>query len=123
MFHQVTDCERNRVDDSCIRECDKSASITNLLDKSFHINKSPGTYHTVYNDNVYLNTDIVTDVPDKFSGFLIDLRNIKTGAKTDIEKSRMIKLYGNHIQGDSNSTRELRQIIYPSTNAQYIKGI
>jgi putative protease len=70
-----------------------------------------------------LNTDIVTDLPDMFSGFLIDLRDIKTETKIDMDKSGIIELFENLLNGNPDSKKELKKIIHPSTNTQYIKGI
>ncbi len=123
LFHQVTGCEKNKIDNSCIQKCDKISSITNLKKEVLFIEKSKGNYHNIYNETNFLNTDIVTDLPNLFSSFLIDLRNIKTETKTEMDKSGIIKLFGNHINGNPDSKLELKQIIHPSTKTQYIKGI
>jgi hypothetical protein len=54
---------------------------------------------------------------------MIDLRDIKTGTKTGIDKPGMLRLFENLLNGDSNSKKELEQYIYPSTKGQYKKGI
>jgi U32 family peptidase len=123
LFHQVTGCEKSIMDDSCIQHCEKSSSITNLKKDTFIIKKTKGNYHSVYNAANLLNTDIVKDLPDHFSGFLIDLRDIKTETKIEFNKESIIKLFKNHISGDSDSTQQLKQIIHPSINTQYKKGI
>ena len=123
LFHQVTGCEKNRVDETCIRQCERSSSITNLKNIRFRIEKSKGNYHNVFNDLNFLNTDIVSDVTGLFSGFFIDLRDIKTGTKTGVDKSGLIQLFENLLDGDPGSTDRLEQIIQPSTNTQYKKGI
>jgi len=123
LFHQVTGCEKNRMDDTCIQQCEKSSSITNLKKVTFYLEKAKGNYHTIYNEKNYLNTAVVTDVPDLFSGYSIDLRDVKTETKTDLDKSGIIKLFEDHINGNTDSAQELRQRIYPTTNIQYIKGI
>ena len=123
MFHQVSGCKKNIVDDKCIQRCEKSSSITNLKDISYFIDKEKGGYHTVYNETNFLNTDIVTDIPDVFSNFFIDLRDIKTGTKVDVDKLAIVKLFESHLNGNSNSITELSQNIHPSTNTQYIRGI
>ena len=123
MFHQVSGCKKNIVDDKCIQRCERSSSITNLKDISYFIDKEKGGYHTVYNETNFLNTDIVNDIPDIFSSFFIDLRDIKTNTKTGMDKVKMIKLFENHLIGNSDSVNELKQNIYPSTSTQYIKGI
>ncbi len=123
LFHQVSGCEKNKIDDSCIQQCEKSSSITNLKKDTFIIEKTQGNYNSLYNATNLLNTDIVKDVPDLFSSFLIDLRDIKTETKIELKKSRIIKLFENHLSGNSDSSQELKHIIYPSNNTQYKKGI
>ncbi len=123
MFHQVSGCKKNIVDDKCIQRCEKSASITNLKDISYFIDKEKGGYHTVYNETNFLNTDIITDIPDMFSSFFIDLRDVETGTKIDTDKLALVKLFENHLNGNSDSITELNQNIQPSTNTQYRRGI
>ena len=123
MFHQVTGCKKNIVDDKCIQRCKKSSSITNLKDISYFIDKEKGGYHTVYNESNFLNTDIITDIPDMFSSFFVDLRDIKTNTKTSLDKTNIVKFFEKHLSGDRESTSELNKNIHPSTNTQYIRGI
>jgi putative protease len=123
LFHQVTGCEKNKIDDFCIPQCEKSASITNLKKVSLFIEKTKGNYHGIYNETHFLNTDIVTDVPDLFSGFFIDLRDIKTDTKIERDKLRIVTLFENHLDGNPDSAEELKQSIHPSTSTQYKKGI
>ena len=123
MFHQVSGCKKNIVDDKCIQRCENSASITNLKDASYFIDKEKGGYHTVYNETNFLNTDIITDVPDMFSDFFIDLRDIKTGTKIDLDKSKIVKTFESYLSGNADSINELNKNIHPSTNTQYVRGI
>ena len=123
LLHQIIGCEKNRINEECIQMCNKFSSITNLKKVSFFIEKTKGNYHCIYNNNNFLNTDIVTDFPDIFSCFFIDLRDIKTETKIDMDKSKIIKLFENLLNGNSDSKKELKQIIHPSTNVQYRKGI
>lgn len=123
MFHPVTGCEKNIVDNKCIQRCEKSSSITNLKRVSFVIDKARGEYHNVYNEYNFLNTDIVTDIPDTFSSFLIDLRDVKTSTKTKLEKPDIIRLFSDHLGGNSESKEGLDRAISPSTRTQYMKGI
>ena len=123
LFHQVTTCEKNIVDDSCIQACSKSASITNLKKDTFFIEKTKGNYHNVYNETNFLNTDIVTDIPYLFSNYFIDLRNVNTETKIEVDKSRIIQLFEDLINGESESVKELTKLIPNTTNIQYKKGI
>lgn len=123
LHHQVSGCKKNIVDESCIQKCKKSSSITNLKDISFFIDKTKGDYHTVYNQLNFLNTDIVSDIPNLFSNYLIDLRGIDTDTQLETDKIGMVKFFENHINGSTDSVVELEQAIHPTTSTQYIKGI
>ncbi len=123
LFHQVTGCGKKRIDETCIQRCEKASAITNLKNVSLLIEKTRGNYHNIYNETNFLNTDIVTDVPDLFASFFIDLRDIKTDTKIELDKAKIVKLFENHLGGYPGSTEELKQRIKPSTNSQYIKGI
>jgi U32 family peptidase len=123
LFHQVTGCVKDKMDLTCIPQCELTASITNLKNVSFVIQKSKGNFNTVYNETNFLNTDIVNDMKGYFSGYMIDFRDIKTGTKTDLDKLSVIKLFRNLLNGDSESKQVLEQIIFPTTKGQYKKGI
>jgi len=123
LFHQVSGCGKDQIDDACIMSCEKSSSITNLKDEKIYLEKSKGNYHRIFNEENFLNTDIVTDVPDLFSGFLIDLRDIKTGTQKNLDKSGIIKKFENLLNGNLVSKMELQEMIHPTTDAQYQRGI
>jgi len=123
MFHQVSGCKKNIVDDKCIQRCEKSSSITNLKDVSYYIDKEKGGYHTVYNETNFLNTDIVSDIQGLFSNFFIDLRDIKTNTQFGKDKLEIIKLFEESINGDAESINQLQKSIYPSISTQYSRGI
>ena len=123
LFHQVTGCEKYKIDEACIQSCAKSSSITNLKKEALIIEKSKGNYHHIYNELNFLNTDIPADLPNTFSSFLVDLRDIKTETKIEVDKSRLIQLFENHLKGDVDSKEELQQAIHLTTHTQYKKGI
>lgn len=123
MFHQVSGCKKNIVDDKCIQRCKNSASITNLKDVSYFLDKEKGGYHTVYNEENFLNTDIISDIPNIFSNFFVDLRDIQTGTEIAVDKVELVKLFESHINGSADSKSELQKNICPSTNTQYQRGI
>jgi U32 family peptidase len=123
LFHQVTGCTKKKIDDACIQQCEKLASITNLKSSTFVIEKSRGNYHHVYHGTNFLNTEIVIDIPDIFSSFVIDLRDIKTETKIEKDKLTVIRHFENLLNGNPDSQKELKRIIHPSTNTQYKRGI
>jgi len=123
MFHLVTGCNKDRMDEECIQKCNKSATLTNLKKVSFSIDKVKGSYNSLHNETNFLNADIVTDVPDTFSSFLIDLRNVKTGTSAGKEKSKIIALFQNHLDGSYEAKQQLKTAIFPTNNRQYLKGL
>ncbi|MDO9254817.1 MAG: peptidase U32 family protein [Bacteroidales bacterium] len=123
LFHQVTGCWKDAMDETCIPGCARTASTTNMKNTSFVIEKSKGSFNTIYNDINFLNTDIVADLPGFYSGLMVDLRDIKTGTKTGMDKAGTIRLFENMLNGAAESKKELEQTIYPTTKGQYKKGI
>jgi putative protease len=123
LFHQVTGCEKRNIDDTCMQQCEKFSSITNLKNVTFFIEKTKGNYHRIYNDTHFLNTAIVTDIQDLFAGFFIDLRDIKTQTCIALNKTGVIRLFENLLTGNPGSKKEVEQIIHPATNTQYRMGI
>lgn len=122
-FHQITGCEKYEIDEKCMQDCDKRASITNMKNTSLFIEKTRGSYNRIYHETHYLNTSIVNDLPDVFSGFLIDLRDVKTLTRQKTDKDETIALFENHLLGDTEATLQLRKLIHPITDLQYKAGI
>ncbi len=123
LLHQVIGCKKNTMDEECIQECEKSSSITNLKNQPLLIKKTKGHYHSIYNNINFLNTDIVSDILNTFSNFFIDLRDIKTETRIKMNKISIIRLFENLLNGNLDAKKKLKQIIHPSTNTQYKKGI
>ncbi len=123
LSHQVSGCDKSTIDDTCINQCERSSSLTNVKGDSFFVKKTRGHYHKLYNELNFLNTAIITDIPDVFSSFLIDLRDINTNTRIEVSKSRLVKLFADHLAGNSTATDEIKQRIHPTTNIQYTKGI
>ena len=122
-FHQLIGCEKESIDAECIETCKRSTTLTNLKKVSFIIDKSRGAYNSIYGDTHFLNTDIVTDMPGIFSSFFIDLRDMKTETKAELDKSKIIQLFENHLSGSNESKQRLHQTIHPTNNTQYKKGL
>ncbi|MCK5808538.1 U32 family peptidase [bacterium] len=123
LFHQVTGCEKNRVDATCIQNCEKESTITTMKKENFFIEKSRGNYHNIYSAKNYLNTAIVRDMPHTFSRFLIDLRNIETETDINVDKSKLIQYFKTYIKRESEPEEILHKLIQQTTCVQYKKGI
>ena len=97
--------------------------ITNQKGASLIVEKRKGAYCSIYHQTHFLNTEIATAIPSLFFSFLIDLRDVETGTKTDLDKSSLIQLFESHLHGHDNPGQELKRSILPTTNTQYRRGI
>jgi len=123
LHHQAVGCSRERVDQTCITSCEKTSSVTNSNGVTFSIKKTRGHYSRVVHQHHCLNTSIVTDLPALFSGFLVDLTNIDTETRVEVDKPELIRLFEQHLKAHPGSARELKQVVHPTTLAQYRKGV
>ena len=123
LFHQVTRCNKMILNDDCIQHCEKTSSITNLKNDTFIIKKTKGNYHRIYNRTHYLNTEVVADIPNLFSGFLIDLSHVGTETQIDKDKLKVINHFENLINGKYELKNDIHQLIQPTVHTQYERGI
>ena len=123
LFHQVGGCNKHILDNTCISKCEKYSTITNLKKEDFIINKTAGNYNTVYSPNNFLNTNIIKDMYNLFSGFMIDLRDIKTETKVTLDKTDLIQLFKEFLNGNTEAKEQIHESISLITNSQYKKGM
>ncbi|KGJ92458.1 peptidase U32 family protein [Thalassotalea sp. ND16A] len=130
-FQQSVGCEKPRIDNGCMLSCDKSTSITNLKGASFAIDKQKAGYPSIYNQDQFLNTEIIDDLASLFDGFMIDLTNIGAGDKELPDKPQLIKLFEQLLSGGSNRNSSddstvketLNTMVPESTSIQYFNGL
>lgn len=123
LFHQTTGCQKESMDADCLTECKKSVSIVNLKEISFVIDKKMGEHNNMYASQHFLNTEIVSDIPDMFSSFFVDLRDIRTNTRAGRDKSKIVHLFQSLLEGQSEAETELRQLIGHTIDTQYKKGL
>nr|ANC57898.1 collagenase-like protein [Colwellia sp. C1] len=132
-FQQSVGCEKPRIDNGCMLSCDKSTSITNLKGISFAIDKQKAGYPSIYNNDQFLNMQIINDLAQLYDGFMIDLTNIGSGDKTSPDKAILIEQFEQLLQvdesdNDSSNTQlsiqtTLNKLVPESTNVQYHNGL
>jgi putative protease len=130
-FQQSVGCEKPRIDNGCMLSCDKSTSITNLKGDSFAIDKQKGGYPSIFNQDQFVNTEIIDDLAPMFDEFMIDLTNIGAGDKVSPDKAVLIAQFeqllshratkGNDLSIAINS--EIKTLVPESTNIQYHNGL
>jgi len=122
-FQQSVGCEKPRIDNGCMLSCDKSTSITNLKGVPFAIDKQKAGYPSIYNQDQFLNTEIIEDLSDLFDGFMIDLTNIGSGDKEMPDKALLITQFEQLLKGDSSVPEALNIMVPDSTVSQYHTGL
>jgi putative protease len=138
-FQQSVGCEKPRIDNGCMLSCDKSTSITNLKGVSFAIDKQKAGYPSIYNEDQFLNMEIINDLAQLFDGFMIDLTNIGAGDKASPEKAVLIGNFEQLLKADHSNRGKsefndesvtqleiqttLNNMVPESTNVQYHNGL
>ncbi|WP_426358082.1 peptidase U32 family protein [Pseudocolwellia sp. HL-MZ19] len=130
-FQQSVGCEKPRIDNGCMLSCDKSTSITNLKGVSFAIDKQLAGYPSIYNNDQFLNIDIINDLAALFDGFMIDLTNIGAGDKESPDKAVLIEQFEQLLKKDQSNDPEqqikiktvLDKLVPEQTNVQYYNGL
>ena len=122
-FQQSVGCEKPRIDNGCMLSCDKSTSITNLKGVSFAIDKQKAGYPSIYNQDQFLNMEIIDDLSHLFDGFMIDLTNIGAGDKASPDKALLISHFEELLNNKSADKQPLNNLVPESTNIQYHNGL
>ncbi|GAA6185242.1 MULTISPECIES: DUF3656 domain-containing protein [Alteromonadaceae] len=122
-FQQSVGCEKPRIDNGCMLSCDKSTSITNLKGMSFAIDKQKAGYPSIYNEDQFLNMQVIHDLADLFDGFMIDLTNIGAGDKVSPDKIALIHQFEQLLAGDKMVEATLNAMVPESTVSQYHAGL
>jgi putative protease len=122
-FQQSVGCEKPRIDNGCMLSCDKSTSITNLKGDSFAIDKQKAGYPSIYNQDQFMNMEIINDLAYLFDGFMIDLTNIGAGDKISPDKAQLITQFEQLLSGNTTVEANLNTLVPQSTNVQYHNGL
>ncbi len=122
-FQQSVGCEKPRIDNGCMLSCDKSTSITNLKGDSFAIDKQKAGYPSIYNQDQFMNMEIITDLAPMFDSFMVDLTNIGAGDKSSPDKIQLIGQFEQLLSGNQTVEANLNTLVPQSTNVQYHNGL
>ena len=123
LFFPVTGCHKNKMDESCVTNCQRR-TIINSVDKEVHIiEKSKGNLHRLFHSSHYLNTKIVSDFNHLFSNYLIDLRDIKTETVFPEDKWSLLPPFSKLINGEEGSGNNIHRFIQQTCSVQYERGV
>ncbi len=124
LFQQTEGCRKVKVNKGCLKRCDKRASIINLKDNPYVVQKQKGSHNSIYSEHNVLNLQVLHDLPQLFTDVLIDLRDIQTETKVSASKPELIDAFLALLEEYSEQTvQTLNAMIQPTANAQYLKGL
>ncbi|PKF61112.1 collagenase-like protease [Psychromonas sp. psych-6C06] len=122
-FQQTVGCNKPSIEDGCMLKCQKATTITNVKGFSFAVDKQLGGYPSIYNDEQFLNLDVVEEFSALFDEFFIDLTNIGAGSKAELDKAMLLDYFTALVKGDKSMKQKLDDVVSLSTHAQYIQGL
>ena len=122
-FQPTVGCKKPSIEDGCMLKCEKATTIKSVRGVKYSIDKQKGGYPSIYNDEQFLNLDIVNDLSDLFDEFFIDLTNIGSGDTAVEDKAQLLEHFERLIQGDIDASSKLNEMVTLSTNAQYSQGL
>ncbi len=122
-FQQTVGCNKPSIEDGCMLKCEKATTITNVKGISFAVDKQKGGYPSIYNDEQFLNVDVIKDFSSLFDEFFIDLTDIGSGSKAKLDKVQLVEHFEQLLSGEADAISQLNAMVELSTNAQYQQGL
>ncbi len=122
-FQPTVGCKKPSIEDGCMLKCEKATTIKSVRGVKYSIDKQKGGYPSIYNDEQFLNLDIVNDLSDLFDEFFIDLTNIGSGDTAVEDKAQLLQHFEQLIKGEKEAAAHLNEMVTLSTNAQYRQGL
>ena len=122
-FQPTVGCKKPSIEDGCMLKCEKATTIKSVRGVKYSIDKQKGGYPSIYNDEQFLNLDIVNDLGDLFDEFFIDLTNIGSGDTAVEDKAQLLEHFESLLQGKEEAAIKLNEMVTLSTNAQYRQGL
>ncbi|OLQ89029.1 peptidase U32 [Vibrio ponticus] len=124
LFQQTEGCKKIKVNKGCLKRCNKRTSIINLKDNPYVIQKQRGSHNAIYSEHNVMNLEVLQDLPQLFTDILIDLRDIQTETQVNATKAHIIEQFITLLNAATgNQAEQLHQMIQPTANAQYHKGL
>ena len=90
---------------------------------SFAIDKQKAGYPSIYNQEQFMNMEIINDLTPMFDSFMIDLTNIGAGDKSSPDKIQLIGQFKQLLSGNQTVEANLNTLVPQSTNVQYHNGL
>lgn len=123
LFLQTRGCRKTQIDDKCLDRCQKSTEVLSLESDAFIIDKQRGSHNNLYAQQHFMNTEIVTQMPQFFGRYLIDMRAINTHTHIEVSPFELVTLFKRFIAGDIEAGLQLQSVVTQTSCQQYHKGL
>lgn len=123
LFQQSSGCKKIKVNNGCLRRCEKTTQITNLKDTPYLVNKEKGEYNHLHSDTHTLNLAVVQDQAHLFTDIMIDLRAVQTNTEVKVDNQMLVALFKRYVAGEYELKTEIENVIHNTSNKQYQKGV
>ncbi|WP_148300814.1 U32 family peptidase [Shewanella marina] len=123
LFLQTRGCRKTQIDDKCLDRCQKSTEVLSLDSDAFIIDKQRGSHNNLYAQQHFMNTESVTQMPQFFGRYLIDMRVINTHTHIEVSPLELVTLFKRFIAGDIEAGQQLQSVVTQTSCQQYHKGL
>ncbi|MFM2481711.1 U32 family peptidase [Celerinatantimonas sp. YJH-8] len=125
LFQQTVGCRKSQMTRSCLSSCQKSAAILNLNGSAFVIDKQAGEHNSLYHQYHFMNLDVAGDLPNLYTDLFIDLRDVHTETRSQLNKFKLAQVFADFCQPRKRAAAKmmLESHVQPTTYAQYLKGL
>lgn len=125
LFQQTSGCKKIKLNKGCLKRCSKRTSIINLKDAPYIVHKQKGSHNSLYSEHNVLNLEVIEQLGHLLTDVMVDLRQIETETKVMVSKSELIELFLAALDKQEHhcSTEQLHQVVTPTLNKQYQKGL
>lgn len=123
LFQQTAGCKKMRINKGCLPRCEKHTSIINLQDNPYIVDKQKGHYNSLFAEYHFLNTDVIGDLSELYSDYMLDLRHIDTMTKVNVTETELVDLFASAANGDRAAIDVISKQVSPTVKNQYKKGL
>jgi len=123
LIAQSVGCKKQRINNGCMKRCEKTAAIISLKQRSHVIHKARGNYNCLYANQNFLNLNLLDDVPALYTDMMIDLRNIPTDTKVTVTKAELIGCFHHYLSDHETGLDDISSLLTETTNQQYLRGL
>lgn len=123
LFQQSSGCKKIKIKKGCLAKCEKHTSIISLKDAPYIIDKQKGSHNSLFAQYHYYNPNIVNELANHFSDFMVDLRKIRTMTEITATDKELVAAFEALLSGAEKADIHLSTMFGDTSNSQYIKGL